>query len=133
MHPLTMLQKYEQLLFTVGRIFIGFLFFQHGLQLLFGLFGGTAQPLLSLLGIAGVFEFFGGFLFAVGFFVRPVSFVLAIEMLVAYLMVHAPQGLIPVQNGGELSLLYFAIFLIFIAKGGGLWTVEQYLFHQEFY
>ena len=51
------------------RIGVGLLFFCHGLQKVFGLFGGVngvPAPLLSLLGIAGLIELITGALIAIG-------------------------------------------------------------------
>lgn len=49
-----------------------------------------------------------------GLFTRPVALVLAGEMLVAYAIAHLPRGMVPLQNGGELALLYALIF-VFLA------------------
>src|SRR5688500_2118284 len=110
---------------AVLRIGAGLLFMQHGLQKLFGLlggFGGTpgaTAPLISLMGLAGVLEFAGGLLLVLGLFVRPVALILALEMIVAYVQAHLPNGGFPVQNGGELALLYALVFLFLAARGAG--------------
>src|SRR5690606_19489390 len=82
-----------------------------GAQKLFGLFGGVdgagaTVPLLSQFGLAGVLEFFGGALLVLGLLTRPVALLLLLEMIVAYVQVHVPQGGLPIENGGELALLY---------------------------
>ena len=59
----------------------------------------------SLLGLAGLLETVGGLAIALGLFTRPVAFVLAGEMAVAYFMAHAPGGFMPILNGGELAIL----------------------------
>jgi putative oxidoreductase len=96
----------------------GLLFMAHGLQKLFGLFGGLGDgataSLASRMGVAGVLELFGGVLLVLGLFTRPVALILAGEMLVAYVIAHLPRGAVPLQNGGELALLYALIF-IFLA------------------
>jgi putative oxidoreductase len=94
------------------------------LQKLFGMlggFGGTpgATAPLVLLGLAGVLETFGGLLLALGLFTRPVAFVLAAEMVVAFFRSHFPRGGWPLENGGELALLYMLVFLFFAAHGAG--------------
>ena len=95
----------------------GLLFMTHGLQKLFGLFGGLGNgataPLASRLGVAGCLELVGGLLLAAGLFTRPVAFVLAGEMVLAYVIAHLPRGVMPLQNGGEVALLYALIFLFF--------------------
>lgn len=115
------------------RIGAGLLFMQHGLQKLFGAFGGFGPdggtaPLMSLMGLAGVFEFGGGLLLVLGLFTRPVAFLLAGEMLVAFLKAHAPRGGVPMQNGGELPLLYVLVFLFLAAHGAGRLSVDSALF-----
>jgi putative oxidoreductase len=97
---------------------------QHGLQKLFGMFGGmdgagATVTLVSQMGLAGVLETFGGLLLVLGLLTRPVAFLLAIEMLVAFLQVHLPKGGVPLQNGGELPLLYMLVFLFLVAHGAG--------------
>lgn len=99
--------------YIVLRVGAGLLFLAHGLQKLFGLFGGSVVPLVSRMGLAGVLELVGGVLLVLGLFTRPVALVLAGEMVVAYIFAHLPRGPIPVQNGGELALLYALIFLFF--------------------
>ena len=99
-------------LLSTLRIVVGFLFLQHGSQKLFAFPGGEAVELMSLMGVAGVLEFFGGLLILIGLFTRPVAFILSGQMAVAYFMVHAPQGFWPVLNQGELAALYLAPRLI---------------------
>ena len=100
--------------YLVLRVGAGLLFMAHGLQKLFGLFGGEAVPIASRLGFAGVLEVVGGVLLVLGLFTRPVALILAGEMLVAYVFAHLPRGASPLQNGGEVALLYALIF-VFLA------------------
>ena len=120
-------------LLSVLRIITALLFMQHGLQKLFGIPApppGGMPPVLSLFGIAGMLEVFGGGLMLVGLFTRPVAFILSGEMAVAYFMAHAPQGFWPVLNKGELAVLYCFIFLFFWAAGGGPWSLDH-LWHRN--
>ena len=112
---------------TVLRVAAGALFLQHGLQKLFGVLGGTPVPLFSMFGVAGVLELVGGLLLIVGFAVRPAALILLVEMVAAYFIAHAPQGGWPVQNGGELPLLYAAIFGFFAAYGAGWLSVDRWI------
>jgi putative oxidoreductase len=116
--------SHTQKIYSIVRIIIGFLFFCHGAQKLFSLFGGQGTYGKTLILFAGIIEFFGGILFALGIRTRYVAFIAAVEMLYAYLSVHQPQGLLPIQNGGEPALLYFCFFLFFIANGAGTWSVD---------
>jgi putative oxidoreductase len=113
-------------LLSVLRIVSALLFMQHGSQKLFG-FPPSPQlsgPLPPLLLTAGVLEFFGGALLLLGLFTRPVAFLLSGEMAVAYFRSHAPRGLWPVLNGGELAVLYCFLFLYLSVAGGGEWSVD---------
>ena len=112
-------------LLTVLRIGAGLLFMQHGAQKLFGMFGGDVVELVSLMGLAGVLEFFGGLLIVLGLFTRPVAIILVIEMLVAYFMAHVPQGAVPIENGGELALLYALVFALLAAAGPGKGSIDR--------
>jgi putative oxidoreductase len=76
-------------------------------------------PIFSLPGISGILEFFGGLLIVLGLFTRPVAFILSGQMAVAYFMVHAKQGFWPINNHGELAVLYCFVFLYFAAAGAG--------------
>jgi putative oxidoreductase len=113
-------------LLSVLRIVAALLIMQHGAQKLFG-YPGSRQgtpPLMSMMGLVGILEFFGGLLLLLGLFTRPVAFILSGLMAVAYFMVHAPQGFWPVLNKGELAALYSFVFLYLAVAGGGSWSVD---------
>ncbi|HEX7217813.1 MAG TPA: DoxX family protein [Burkholderiales bacterium] len=114
---------------AVLRIVTAYLVIPHGTAKLFGvphqaMFDGL--QLLSLMGLAGVLEAFGGLLFLIGLFTRPVAFILCGFMAAAYFMGHAPQGhvLLPMLNQGELAVLYCFVFLYFVFAGAGAWSVD---------
>jgi putative oxidoreductase len=109
---------------TTLRIGAGLLFMEHGLQKMFGLLGGTVAPLGSQLGVAGVLELVGGILIVAGLLTRPVAAVLVAEMLVAYVQAHAPRGVWPIRNAGELALLYAVVFAYFAANGPGPFSLD---------
>lgn len=115
-------------LLSVLRIVTALLFMEHGAQKLFGFLAtqpGAPAPLFSMIGFAGVLEFFGGLLLLLGLFTRPVAFILSGQMAVAYFMVHAPQGFFPLQNKGELAVLYCFVFLYLAAAGAGTWSIDN--------
>jgi putative oxidoreductase len=115
-------------LLSVLRIAAALVFMAHGTQKLFAWPADEPQaavPLLSLMGLAGVLETFGGLLLALGLFTRPVAFVLAGEMAVAYFMAHAPRGFWPILNKGELPVLFCFLFLYLAAAGGGTWSLDD--------
>jgi putative oxidoreductase len=111
----------------IFRIGVALLFMQHGAQKLFGLLGGSqVESFVSLMGLAGVMEFFGGLLVVLGLFTRPVSGILALEMVIAYFMAHAPNGVFPVQDGGgELALLYALGFALIATLGAGKFNLQE--------
>jgi len=113
---------------SILRIVAALLFMQHGAQKLFDMpsssEGGTV-PLLSMIGVAGILEFFGGLLVFLGLCTRPVAFILAGEMAVAYFMVHSPQSFWPIINRGEMAVLYCFVFLYLAFAGGGVWSIDH--------
>ena len=123
--------RLSQCMLSILRIASALLFMQHGAQKLFGFLArtpATSHSLLSLMGIAGVLEFFGGLLLVLGLFTRPVAFILSGEMAVAYFMVHAPKGFWPLQNGGDLAFLWSFVFLYIATAGGGAWGMDRLWF-----
>src|SRR5690606_7903362 len=104
------------------------LFMQHGAQKLFGLFGGTPVELFSQMGLAGVLEFFGGLLLAIGLFARPTAVLLVGLMLSAFFIAHFPQGGLPIENGGELSLMFTLVFAYILFRGPGAYSLDKKLF-----
>lgn len=115
---------------TLLRVVPALLFMQHGAQKLFGLLGGAGPEggtveLISWLGLAGVLEFFGGLMLVVGIWTRLVAGILALEMVIAYSVAHAPRGFWPILNGGELALLYLFIFLYVALAGGGPYSLDS--------
>jgi putative oxidoreductase len=126
--------KWAPRLLSVLRIIAGFMMVQHGAQKLFGVLTPPGMPaqagtfsLLSLMGVAGVLEFFGGLLILLGLFTRPTAFILSGLMAVAYFMAHAPGGFWPVLNKGELAVIYCFLLFYLAAAGGGEWSIDRLL------
>lgn len=116
-------------LLGVLRIVVGFLFMQYGTTKLYGwpapiMPGGGTAPLLTVPGIAGCLEVYGGALILVGLFTRPVAFLLSGEMAVAYFLGHAGKGFWPVLNQGAPAVFYCFVFLYFSAAGAGRWSLD---------
>lgn len=113
---------------SVLRIVTGAMFITHGTMKLFNVPpmppGQPPVELLSQVGLAGVLEVVGGLAILLGLFTRPVAFVLAGEMAVAYFQFHQPQAFFPSANGGVPAVLYCFIFLHFIVAGGGAWSLD---------
>jgi putative oxidoreductase len=118
------LGKFSPQIYALLRIVSGLLFAQHGAQKLLGALGGEAVDLASRAGLAGVIELVGGLLIASGFFGSLAAFIASGEMAAAYFIAHAGGGLFPIQNRGELAMLYCFLFLYISARGSGIWSVD---------
>lgn len=118
------LTRLEPYLYAVMRMVVGFLFTFHGLQKLFGMFGGKPAVLLSQTGAAGIIESVGGLLIMIGLWAGPAAFICSGEMAAAYFQSHHPQGLWPIQNRGELAAMYCFVFLYIAARGSGRLSVS---------
>jgi len=121
---------------ALARIGGGLLFAEHGAQKLLGWFGGLGGPghtaaVYSQMGAAGVLELFGGLLLVLGLFTRPVAAILIVEMGYAFFTVHLPRGGSPMQNQGELALLYACLFLVLAGLGAGAFSLDDLLFGRD--
>jgi putative oxidoreductase len=111
----------------VLRIVTALLFIEHGTMKLFGFpaaMEGGNVALFSFFGLAAILELVGGALLLVGLFTRPVAFLLAGEMAVAYWMAHAPQSVFPILNGGESAILFCFVFLYLVFAGPGAFSLD---------
>jgi len=116
---------YAPYILCLVRVVAGLLFFQHGLEKLFGFAGARPEPTLwGIRGVGGILEAFGGPMLALGLFTRPVAFILSGEMAVAYFRSWAPRGFFPIANGGEEATLNAFIFLWLVAAGAGAWSLD---------
>ena len=114
-------------LLSVLRIVTALIFIAHGTQKLFGFPAPPASglpPALSLFWFGAILELVGGLLILLGLFTRPVAFVLAGEMAVAYWGFHFPRNVYPVLNGGDAAILYCFVFLYLSAAGPGPWSLD---------
>lgn len=110
--------------YFVFRILVAVLFIMHGWMKVPGIMSGETS-IVSLMGLAAIIEVIGGILILIGLLTRWVALIAALEMLVAFFMAHAPQGLNPLANRGEPALLFFAAFLVLIAFGARKWAVDK--------
>ena len=114
------------------RIVAAFTFMQFGMAKLFAfpgaiMPGGGTVPVASLLGLAGSLEAFGGALLLLGLFTRPVAFLLAGEMAVAYFIGHGSHGFWTVLNQCTPAVIYCFVWLYLSAAGGGPWSLDARL------
>jgi putative oxidoreductase len=113
------------------RIVAALLFIEHGTQKMFGFPAGNGPHnpyvLMSMTGIAGVLESVGGLAVLFGLFTRPVAFLLAGEMAVAYFKVHLPRSFYPILNSGDTPILLCFFFLYLAFAGPGPWSMDAML------
>jgi putative oxidoreductase len=130
---------------TLLRLVLGVTFFMHGAQKMLGWFGGygfsgTMGFFTNLLHIPVPFavlailaEFFGGIGLIVGALTRIAAFGIATNMLVAVLLVHAPNGFFmnwtgqQKGEGFEYHLLALVIAIVLIVRGAGAFSIDRML------
>ncbi len=122
------LDRFQEPVYAAMRIVVGLLFMMNGAQKLFGSFGGTAVSIASMPGAAGIIEFFGGLLVMVGLLTGIAAFIVSGEMAFAYFLIHFPQGGWPIQNNGQLAVLFCFIFLFIAARGAGILSLDNLFF-----
>jgi putative oxidoreductase len=107
------------------RLVVGFLFLWHGTQKVLGFPPGMPPgvPAFITWG-AGSIELLAGVLVMIGLFTRWAAFVASGQMAVAYWMAHGMKALLPIQNEGELAVVYCFVFLFIATHGGGIWSVD---------
>src|SRR4051812_39008021 len=101
----------ERAAWAALRIVAGGNYLTHGLQKLFGLWGGPmgngqgVPPFSFPFGIAGIIETVLGILIVIGLFTHAAAFIAAGEMAVAYWWQHVPNmghpNILPIVNHGE--------------------------------
>jgi putative oxidoreductase len=118
---------------SLFRIVVGLLFLCHGLASVFGLLGGNRgsgqaiEPGTWPNWYAGVIQLLCGALVLAGLATRPAAVVASGSMAYAYFVVHQPEAVMPIQNGGVTSALYAWTFLAIAAIGPGAWSVDSYI------
>ncbi len=115
---------------SILRIVSAFVFLLSGTSKLFAFPVGmppnnSTAELLTQVGIGGLLELVGGGLMLIGLFTRPVAFILAGEMAVAYFQFHFPSSFWPTVNHGTPAVLFCFIWLYFSAAGAGMWSVDS--------
>ena len=119
------ISRYQDQVYAVMRMVIGFLFLQHGLSKLLG----WPVPLPDgvpafVVWIAGPIELVGGLLVMIGLLAGWAAFFSSGLMASAYFMAHQKDGLLPIANQGELAVVYCFVFLYIAARGSGMWSVD---------
>ena len=130
---------------TIIRVVLGIVFFAHGAQKMLGWFGGygftaTMNAFTGTMHIPAVFaflaiaaEFFGGLGLIFGLLTRVAAFGIAVNMVVAIIMVHSQFGFFANWSGTqkgegfEYHLLALAMCAFLMIKGAGAVSVDQKL------
>ena len=118
------LGRHAERIYAVFRFVVGILFACHGAQKLFGAFGAPSATDKPIMLAAGIIEFAGGLLVAVGFLTVWAAFIASGQMAAAYFMAHAKGGFWPIVNKGELAVVYCFVFLYIAARGAGPFSVD---------
>jgi len=119
------------------RFTIGLILFLHGLQKVFGLFGGSGLKnwntylkksfnLPEFVGYTSAFtEMIFGFFLIIGLFTRVSSIIMIVFMLFATFMVHWKNGFFITKNGYEYCLLIIVCLTALTIMGGGEYSVDS--------
>ena len=125
------LRRYSDIAYVAMRVVVAFLYWSHGMQKVFGAFGGHQMPLASRLGVAGIIELVLGPLIGLGLATSWAAFIASGELAVAFFTTHFPRGGLPIQNGGELAVGYCFVFLYIATRGGGRWSLDRLIGRAE--
>lgn len=119
---------------TIIRVVVGLAFFLHGWQKVFtlgfggvgGFFGSIGIPAAGFFAVVvSLLELLGGLALILGIATRLVGLLLAIDMLVALLVVHLPNGFFVSDGGYELVLLLGAAALAFAITGASSMSLDS--------
>lgn len=122
------------------RIVLAILFVSRGAASLFGVFGGhrgSGEALAMFIWPnwwAALIQFVGGVLVLTGLWTRAAAIICSGSMAYAYFVAHQPDGLLPLNNGGELAAIFCWSFLLVAVLGPGSFSVDRLLAarrHQE--
>ena len=118
---------------TILRITVGAVFLAHGYQKLFhmgfhgvaGFFGHAGIPLpMASAVVVTLVEFVGGILLIAGVGTRVAAALLAVDMVVAILVVHLKHGFFA-PMGFEFPLTLLAATLCLALAGGGMLSLRK--------
>lgn len=121
------LDRFSAPVLGIFRIIVGLLFALHGTAKLFG-WPATKSGAVPFgtwpYWWAGLIELVVGLLVALGLFTRLAALLGSGTMAYAYFTAHQPDGVLPIQNGGELAVLYCFAFLLIAFAGAGAFAVQ---------
>ena len=120
------------------RAGLGAILIPHGMQKLFGAFGGAGlngfaaifdkigySPGLFWAYVVGGTEFIGGILMVIGLLTRPAAAAILIFMLNAIWFTSNTAGFFWTKGGSEFSIILGLVALYFLCRGGGPYSVDR--------
>jgi|TARA_Y100000588_G_scaffold279547_1_gene296420 putative oxidoreductase len=123
---MTRFKALSEMIYSITRIVIGFLFSLHGIEKIFGVMSrDEPAELFSLIGAAGVIELAAGGLIFVGLYTPWAAFVASGQMAFAYFLAHHPRGGWPIENDGERAVLYCFVFLYLATRESGPISLDR--------
>jgi putative oxidoreductase len=122
-----------EIAYALLRVIIGYILFMHGwVKLGAGAAGVSAmmaknglEPASAFAYAAMFLETVGAICLAIGLLTRFFAAALAIEMAVAFLVVHMPKGFPASQGGFEYVLLIGIVLFVIAIRGGGPYSVDR--------
>src|SRR5581483_2741441 len=124
---------WREISYALVRVVMGYIMFMHGWGKLntgiAGIGGFMAKnglvPGGLFAGAAMTLETLGALCIVVGLFTRFFAAALAIEMGIAFLVVHLPKGFAAGQGGFEYVLLLGTVLFAIAIRGGGPYSVDR--------
>ncbi len=143
------LDSWSPRVLSLLRFIVGLVFLQHGTQKILGFppkpppmpapvaaaaanamhaAAAHAPTLMMMLGkYSGQIELVGGILLVLGLLTRVAAFICSGEMAFAYFLAHAPKSFYPINNGGDLAVLFTFVFLYLVFAGPGPISIDALL------
>lgn len=113
--------------YSLMRIVAGFLLACHGASKLFEFPMTRPEGIPQIvIYIAGPIELVGGLLVMIGLFAGWAALPCSVLMAFAYWIVHGTMAPFPIQNRGELAVLFCVVFLFISTQGSGIWSVDSF-------
>ena len=129
---------FSDLVHVVLRVALGGILIPHGMQKLFGSFGGLGleknAALFDKIGYApgmfwgtlvGCTELIGGILLVIGLFTRPAAAAVVIFMINGVYFTAKTGGFFWTARGSEFPILILVVALFILIRGSGAWSVDR--------
>ncbi len=124
---------WRDIAYTLLRVVIGYILFMHGwVKASAGVAGVSAfmakqglEPAMAFALAAMFLETAGALCIIIGLFTRFFAAALAIEIGIAFLVVHLPKGFSAAQGGYEYVLLIGIVLFAIAIRGGGPYSADR--------